>query len=259
MPAILNPGAAQRKFRFSAPDAAPALRPFVVHYWIVSWDLRGQDPYEQQVLPYPAVNMTFKPGRCRIAGVPRGRFTEVLHGAGRVFGVRFHPGGFQPFLGAPVASITDRFLAVEDVFGPPGRVLAEAVLAAPDDTAVAVLDEFLTARAPERPEPAALLAADIVARTAAEPGITRVDHLAEAYGLSMRRLQRLFADYVGVGPKWVIRRHRLHEAAARAAAGTHLDLGALAAELGYSDQAHLTRDFAGLVGAPPAQYRQAQR
>lgn len=258
MPAILNPSAGRGKFRFGALEAEPTLRPFVAHYWIVTWDLRGQDPHVQQVLPHPAVNMTFKAGRCRIAGVPRGRFTEVLHDAGRVFGVRFHPGGFRPFLGAPVASITDRFLAVEDVFGPAGRVLAEAVVAADDEAAVAVMDEFLTTRAPERLEPAAQLAAAVVARTAAEPGITRVDDLAREFDLSMRQLQRLFADHVGVSPKWVIRRHRLHEAAARAVAGTRLDLGALAAELGYSDQAHLTRDFTGMIGAPPSQYIRAQ-
>jgi transcriptional regulator GlxA family with amidase domain len=123
---------------------------------------------------------------------------------------------------------------------------------------VTLMDEFLTARAPERPDPTAQLAAAIVARTAAEPGITRVDDLAREFDLTMRQLQRLFADYVGVGPKWVIRRHRLHEAAARAAAGTRLDLGALASELGYSDQAHLTRDFASMIGVPPSQYVQAQ-
>lgn len=258
MPAILNPDAGQQKFRFSAVDAAPALRAFVAHYWIVTWDLRGQDPYEQRVLPYPAVNMTFKPGRCRIAGVPRGRFSEVLHDAGRVFGVRFHSGGFHPFLSAPVSSITDRFLAVEDIFGLPGRQLADAVLGVEDCTAVAIMDEFLTARAPGQPDPVAELAAAIVARIAAEPGITRVDDLAREFALSMRQLQRLFADYVGVSPKWVIRRHRLHEAAGRAAAGTPVDLAGLAAELGYSDQAHLTRDFTNMIGLPPAQYIKAQ-
>lgn len=148
-------------------------------------------------------------------------------------------------------------MAIGSVFGPPGWELAEAVLAADDDTAVAVMDDFLTIRAPDQPDPSARLAAAIVARTA-EPGITRVDDLAREYDLTMRQLQRLFADYVGVGPKWVIRRHRLQEAAARAATGTRLDLGALAAELGYSDQAHLTRDFASMVGVPPSQYAQAQ-
>lgn len=70
----------------------------------------------------------------------------------------------------------------------------------------------------------------------------------------MRRLQRLFAEYVGASPKWVLRRARLHEAAARAEAGAGVDWAVLAADLGYADQAHLTRDFAAAVGAPPGRY-----
>ncbi|BCB75925.1 helix-turn-helix domain-containing protein [Phytohabitans flavus] len=258
MPAILHPGAGLRKFRFSTPEAAPALRPFVAHYWVVSWDLRGEEPYEQHVLPYPAVNVTFTAGRCRVAGVPRGRFSEVLHGVGRVFGARFLPGGFRPFLDAPVSSITGRFLPVEAVFGPDARDLADAIRAAGDDAAATLMDDFLGTRAPREPDPAAELVAEVVARVAAEPGITRVDDLASEFGVGMRQLQRLFSEYVGVGPKWVIRRHRLHEAAARATSGATLDLVALAAELGYSDQAHLTRDFASLVGLPPSRYARAQ-
>jgi len=50
--------------------------------------------------------------------------------------------------------------------------------------------------------------AAIVARIAAEPGITRVDTLADRLGTSVRRLQRSFAEHVGVSPKWVIRRYR---------------------------------------------------
>ncbi len=257
MPGILNARAAQEKFRFSAVEPASALAPFVSHYWLVVWDLRGQDPYEQQVLPYPSVNMTFKAGRCRVAGVPRGRFSEVLDGAGRVFGVRFHPGGFRPFLGAPVSSMTDRFVALDAVFGAPGRELAEAIVAADDAAAVAIMDHFLVARA-STPDPTAKAVAAVVARAAGDSGINRVEQLASEFGIGMRRLQRLFAEYVGVGPKWVIRRYRLHEAAARAAEGAALDMARLAVDLGYSDQSHLTRDFTALVGLPPARYARAQ-
>lgn len=70
-----------------------------------------------------------------------------------------------------------------------------------------------------------------------------------------RALQRLFSDYVGVSPKWVIRRLRLHQAAFRLASAEAFDLARLAQELGYFDQAHFTRDFTNLVGRPPAQYR----
>ncbi|MFI7577316.1 helix-turn-helix domain-containing protein [Micromonospora sp. NPDC049497] len=83
--------------------------------------------------------------------------------------------------------------------------------------------------------------------------VLRVDDFARRYGLSTRRLQRLFLTHVGVGPKWVIRRYRLHEAIERAADGPP-DWATLAADLGYSDQAHLVRDFTAAAGVSPAAY-----
>jgi AraC-like DNA-binding protein len=257
MPGILHARAANDHFRYAEAAPSPALAPFVVHYWIVTWDLTGRPPYEQHVLPYPCVNVTFRPGRCRVAGVPRGRFSEVLSGSGRVFGVRFRPGGFRPFLDTPVSSITGRFVPVAELYGAAGARLSDEILAAGDAAAVAAVDAFLARFAPRRDADAELVAA-VVDRAIDDPGIARVDQLAAGSGVGVRRLQRLFRDHVGVGPKWVIRRYRLHEAAARAAAGAGLDLVGLAAELGYSDQAHLTRDFTALVGCPPARYARAQ-
>ncbi len=73
--------------------------------------------------------------------------------------------------------------------------------------------------------------------------------------MSVRSLQRLFGDYVGVSPKWVMRRARLHEAALRADGGEPVDWAALAIDLGYADQAHLTREFTATIGVPPSRYR----
>ena len=74
------------------------------------------------------------------------------------------------------------------------------------------------------------------------------------FGLSARSLQRLFRRYVGVGPKWVLQRYRLHEAAERIADGEGGDWAAFALELGYFDQAHFIKDFKALVGCSPAEY-----
>jgi AraC-like DNA-binding protein len=87
--------------------------------------------------------------------------------------------------------------------------------------------------------------------------IVRVDDLAARLATSTRGLQRLFNDHVGLGPKWVINRCRILEAAelaASAAPAAPPDWAALAAELGYSDQAHLVRDFTSAVGTPPDRY-----
>lgn len=76
--------------------------------------------------------------------------------------------------------------------------------------------------------------------------------------MSLRGLQRLFCEYVGVSPKWVIQRYRLQDAAVLLASGSSGQLAALAAELGYFDQAHLAQDFRRLFGISPSQYRQSQ-
>jgi AraC-like DNA-binding protein len=81
-----------------------------------------------------------------------------------------------------------------------------------------------------------------------------VDELAARHAMSSRSLQRLFRRYVGVSPKWVLQRYRLHEAAERIAEGRDGDWAATALELGYFDQAHFIRDFKALIGASPAQY-----
>jgi AraC-like DNA-binding protein len=125
------------------------------------------------------------------------------------------------------------------------------------DHADAVMTEhaeaLLLSVRPER-DPAAEQAAALVAHITGDPALRRVDQLAAASGMSARSLQRLFADYVGVSPKWVMRRARLHEAAERADGGEVVDWAGLAADLGYADQAHLTRDFTATIGIPPTHY-----
>lgn len=240
------------------PDAA--LAPFVEYHWLLRWDARGRDPHRQRVLTRPTVHMTFTNyltsgrTRARIVGVVKDAFVEEIPDEGRVVGVAFLPGGFRPFLGAPVSTVTGQELAVEDVFGLEGSALAAGIFeTACDKDAVARLERFLLARAPE-PDPSGLRAAEIVRRIAADPALVRVDGVARDAGLSPRALQRLFSEYIGVGPKWVIRRYRMLDAAGRAAAGTGIDWAELAAELGFADQAHFTRAFTAAVGTPPARY-----
>ncbi|MER7542788.1 helix-turn-helix domain-containing protein [Spirillospora sp. NPDC127506] len=257
---ILRARTALRRFRLDRIAPGPAVAPFVENFWVLRWDLRGRPPHRQRVLTRPSVHMTFTSyltggrTRARIAGVVRDDFVEEIYDEGRVVGAAFRPGGFRPFMDAPAAALTGRFAAVEEVFGAAGTALAEEVFAAAGaEEAVGRLEAFLAGAAPE-PDPSAERAAAIVARIAARPGLVRVGELAADVGLGQRSLQRLFHEYVGIGPKWVIRRFRMQEAAERAASGDGVDWAALAADLGYADQAHFTRDFTAAVGTSPAKY-----
>ena len=237
-------------------DPAQELAPFVSGYWAAEWDLRGQEPYRQKIVPYPTVQLTFRDGEALVRGPERGHIVRVLAGRGRVFGVAFRPGCFRPFLGASVSTITGRALPASAVFGPgcPGDISRDTgTFEELAQNAARQLDAFLVDRRPA-PDPSAEQAAAIVARVQAEPQIKRVDALAERAGLGVRRLQRLFAEHVGLGPKWVIRRYRLHEVGERLAAGADIDWVGLAGELGYADQAHFIRDFTAMVGESPTRY-----
>ncbi|MFF2011659.1 DUF6597 domain-containing transcriptional factor [Streptomyces sp. NPDC058195] len=257
--------------RFRRREPAAELRPYLEHYWLMDWDL--SEPYASHLVPHPSVNLVFQryadgpaatdgagdagtaghTGFAEVSGIGLGLFTQKLAGRGRVCGVQFRPGGFRPFApGRPVAEWTGRRLPVHDVFAPPAP--ASAVLdPAEEDARVAALDRYLLALGP-RPDPQAERAMALVELVRTDRTVRRVDELARAEGLSPRSLQRLFAAYVGVGPKWVILRYRIHEALERAESERRVDWAALAAELGYSDQAHLIRDFTSTVGAPPTAF-----
>ncbi|MGZ4718742.1 MAG: DUF6597 domain-containing transcriptional factor, partial [Acidimicrobiales bacterium] len=220
---ILDPNAAQATFRLDRFDPSPEVARFVDRYWVVSWELPAGTTHEQEVLTHPAVNVVFEPSGAGVHGVQRRRQVQQLEGAGWALGIMFRPAGFRPFLGRSLAGITGRRLELAEVFGPASVDSERRVSRAPDAEAmVAAADRFLAARTPVAPQPGERISA-VVERIAADPALVRVDELSRRLSLSPRHLQRLFADQVGVSPKWVIRRYRLYEAAGRAAAGTDVN------------------------------------
>ncbi|GAA4012197.1 helix-turn-helix domain-containing protein [Allokutzneria multivorans] len=236
-------GAWVKHQRHAFPGPSADLEPYVARYWVVSWEY--DEPYRQLIVPYPNVHLTFQGGRATVNGVASGHQVKVLDGHGGVLGVAFRPGVFRPFLGASVSTITDRVVDAAEIF--PGALPGE-----PD---VPEVEAFLRAHLPE-PDARAQHAAEVVDKIIAEPGITRVDALARELGVSVRALQRMFSEHVGIGPKWVIRRYRLREVTERLAGGEPIDWAVLAADLGYSDQAHFVRDFRAMFGEPPTRYAQ---
>lgn len=247
-------------FRHSRTAPAAELRELIEHFWIVRWDLGAAAPQLVETLPHPSVHVVIEAGNSRIAGPPTGRFTRTLEGRGCVFGIKFRPGGFHPWLQRPVASIADRMLLLHEVFGARSADLEPDVLRGIDDAAmIAVATDFMKSNW-RRADAMIGKVADIVGTIAVDRTIMAVEHVAERAGMNARALQRLFRTYVGVSPKWVINRYRLHEAVEQVARGEPASWTRIAQDLGYFDQAHFIRDFRRLTGRTPAQYaREAHR
>ena len=212
----------------------------------------------RETVPHPSVHLVLEPGRSELHGVYPRRFSRVIEGSGRVLGTKFRPGGFRAFVKESVARFTGKIVAPSTVFGPSIHQLeAEAAACEQAGAAFELVDDFLTRF---NPTPTAELAtiSEIVRSIVDDRSITRVEMLAERFDMGLRQLQRVFRDYVGVSPKWVIRRYRLIEAAERLRCrDDSIDFAGLALDLGYSDQSHFIRDFKDMVGRTPADYHKS--
>ena len=243
------------KIRHARRRPAREIAPWIAHYWLISWDLRGCEPHMAESLPHPNVHLVFGNGTSLVYGVRNHKFSHRIEGQSHVFGVKFRPGGFRPFLNAPVATIANRAVPARRIFGKAIAPL-EAVLlsSASDDAKIQAANEFFHERVPKH-DPDLVLAGKFVDCILRNPSIKTVDDLARATAMGKRSLQRLFNEYVGASPKWVIRRYRLHEVIEQFNSARRQDWTQLALELGYFDQAHLINDFKSIVGYSPTEYR----
>jgi AraC-like DNA-binding protein len=290
----LTPGPHATVVRLPAPDDVAHL---VRQLWIPEWDLPAGERAEQLVLGYPASNVVVEPDGVALHGPTSRASTRVLTGRGWAVGALLRPAGVLLFTehpadlldgSAPVSAPGLRSAVAEAMAGvgpagrrtrpadPPGgtesvsapglRSAAAGAVAGADPAgrhlraASLLADHVRTLAAGVSPSAARdgalanrmvdLLEAGTVARSPA--GLARQLHVSE------RSLQRLAARFVGMPPQLLLRRRRLQEAAERMRADPAADLGALAAELGFADQSHLTREFRSVLGATPRGYGRAR-
>jgi AraC-like DNA-binding protein len=249
---ILNPKEGEKKFTLLRYLPSPDLRFFVQRYWIIRWNL--PEPYVQEELPYPCVNLGIERGKTGIYGVVTKKADYRLEGKGLVFGVKFRPGAFYPFLKAPVSTINDSYLSLEESLGVDTTKLEDAILSREDDAEmISIMENILRVRLPEEDENV-IEVNRIVDYIIAHRDITKVDDVVRRLNINKRTLQRLFSQYVGVSPKWVIKQYRLHEAADQLADGEAVNSVKVALSLGYFDQAHFIKDFKLNVGSTPVKY-----
>lgn len=234
------------------------LADLVDRYWIPVWSLA--EPSTQSTLQHPVCLVVVSNTYARFYGVVRGRSSVTLQGDGWAVGTMFTPAAGRLVLGRSVATITDSWLDLDAVEAlDAGSLTAEvrdAMAGHPHDSAnhvaaIAAVERRLTPFLPVDAQ--GLLINEVVTWLRDHPEVTRVAELATHVGLSERSLQRLVEQRVGISPKWLIQRRRLHDAVEALKAGT-TSLADTAASLGYADQAHFTHDFRTVTGMTPGEF-----
>ncbi len=243
-------------FELTRFEPSEDLREQVEHHWMILHDFGDRPPYTQQNLSHPSQHIVIDPkGETGLFGAASGVFMHTLKGTGRVFGTKFRPGMFRPYFGRAVSALTDACLPVETTFDRTSAALAAEFSGLNDPLQMAERMEDLIRRKAVAPDAKAVQARRIVAAIEATPEVTSAAGIAERFGMTVRTLQRLFEEYVGLSPKWVIDRYRMLEAVETLNAGAEAGLTELAHRLGYFDQAAFNHAFEKLTGKAPSHYR----
>jgi len=234
----------------------------VEHYWTVAWDRTGHPPFTQETLPDPTAHVVFEVGRSECVGPMTTRFTRVLEGKGRVFAAKLRPACLRALLGVEPQDWRDVRRPVFDLLDVDGAGFEAHLFSLDVDDEgprrmAQLLDDvlaFAKRRSPTAEEAAVRNVVEEALSTSSP--WTRVDDIARRLGKSVRQTQRLFALHVGLSPKHVLQRRLVQKAAAALDDVEPLQSVAdLAVDLGFADQAHLTRAFKKDVGDAPGAYR----
>ena len=172
---------------------------------------------------------------------------------GRLVGAVLSPGSAAALFGFPATEFAGRHVGLEDILGAAAAdELHDRVAEACDlDGALRSMEDLLLGLAAYAwPRPAAVTHA-LARFTTADT----VRGVVQETGYSHRRFNDLFRHAVGLTPKVYCRLGRLNRLVARLGAQPEASLAVAAAELGYSDQAHMSRDFRDLTGLTLTEYR----
>jgi AraC-like DNA-binding protein len=260
---VLRPEDFVRHAELERHDCSPDLAPWVENHWSLRWELPPGSTYASSTLPHPACHLSVERGHQReevgddpvvVTGVPTRRFDVTIQDTGWVQSVKFRPGGLTSLTGHSARDLRNITVPATSVF--PAATTDALRALGPDDPAGfcrQVFEDALRVLRTE-PEPDYVTVLDTVSVMLEDRTLVRVAQVEERCGVGTRALQRLFERYVGVSPKWVLSRYRMHDVVTRLDEGYDGPLADLAAEHGWFDQAHFTREFTELVGLPPSGY-----
>lgn len=250
---VLNNKSEQRNYDLRRYYPEPDLKDLVEQFWFVSWSLGTGNSHNQQNLPDPNFHLVFEKGSTKLIGPVSKVYNYTMEKTGQILGVKFKLGALLPLLNKPLSDYVDKEVDAKLCF----KIELDALLAViaqdpSDETLLEHFQHYLTplSNPSSRTQIQVQQQVELIKNDAS---ITKVEHLAERTNTSVRTLQRNFLKYVGLNPKWLIRKYRLHRALDELEQNL-VSIVDLVERLDYVDQSHLIKDFKEIVGITPAQY-----
>jgi len=251
-----EPGGVMRVYeagpvRYTETPPPKELAADVESFWTLRVDTSAE-AYGHHIVSDLTVDLVSVNGsRAFVIGPPTAAHRLPLAPGISVEGARLRAGAARHVLDCAPAELLDRKVAIDDV------------LRAPRDFTDQLSHGSLRALIPEllqRDAAADHSVGDSTVRSAiawlGANSRSSIDDLSRQVNWSDRKLRRRFVDAVGMGPKLVQRIVRVQRALHLLRARTgRLALSGLAAECGFADQAHMTREVARFTGFTPSRLR----
>ena len=168
--------------------------------------------------------------------------------------MRFRPGAFHAFWNGALADVQDKIIDIQQVFPQLDSHYIERLLTLDDQAAIQDLLKLVRAKHPQ-PDTNIELINQIITAIETDESLQTVTAVAKAFGRSERGLQQLFRDYIGIGLKWLLQRHKLLAAAQQIRESNQPNWATIAYDLGYSSQQHFITAFKQVLGKTPLQYK----
>lgn len=250
------------------------LAPFVQSLWLSSSRGADEAPRHEHVLPTGQMHLVF-----RLSGPALKVFADPKDTSGATFGhqvvggararfyrrdistpvssvgVMLRPGAAEALFGVPAEELAGRHTPLTDLWGSGAGIAHERLTEATSpEQRLAVLEEVLANRL-RRPRALHPAVAAALPQVMAAQGIRKI--VADS-GYSHRTFIQLFRRATGLGPKEYARVIRFQQLLRHLEASPETSWTSLSQLAGYSDQAHMIREFRDITGMTPQTYRHAR-
>jgi len=254
-------------YREQPPSAA--LAPYIRCFWAISDDVGGQADFEP-VLPDGCPEIVFNLAdriqrqhddgsietqpETVFSGQLKRRILIRPSGVVSLFGVRFQPAGAAPFVGIPLTELFGSVISPHLISASAFQDLDSRIREAGSFVACVALFESAMLRILANGIDVDKIAEEACRIISQTSGAISVSRLARRYGITERKLQRIFDRNIGISPKRYSRIQRFQSFVREIEEAESPNILDIALAAGYYDQPHLIREFRDIAGRSPLEY-----
>jgi AraC-like DNA-binding protein len=250
---VLNVTSSAQHFDLRRYYPPKELQCLIEQFWFVDWDIPAGRSHTQENLPDPNFHLVIDQNRAKVIAPVSKKYVYTMTGKAGIIGVKFNAGALFHLLEIEPSEILNTEIFVDALFDFSASQLVNALSVCDnDEQRVNTLTQYLRPVAKEPPT-SLIKVRKLLSLIKQGTDIYSVEELSTRAGMSIRSIQRLFKQYLGFSPKWLIRKYRLHHALELIETG-ELNVNDLIYLLNYSDQSHLINDFKSFTGTTPSQY-----